>query len=71
MAENSAIFKDVDENAAPDQPPSTPDSAASLGACRSLPGIALSVPPSATLTRAADRNRLASLLRHSPPGLAT
>jgi hypothetical protein len=70
MAQNSAIFKDVDENVAPDQPPSTPDSAASLVACRSLSGIAASVYPAATLTSAAAANRVASALRHNPPGLA-
>ena len=69
MAEKSAIVKDVDANVAPDQPPSTPDSAASFCDCRSLSGIAASVCPAATLTSAAAV-LLASVLRHSPPGLA-
>jgi len=69
MAENSAIFKDVDD-VAPDQPPSTPDSAASFGDCRSLSGTAASVYPAATLLTSAAALRLASVLRHGPPGLA-
>jgi len=69
MAEKSAIFNDVDVNAAPDQPPSTPDSAASVDACRSI-GIGASVcPPTFTPTSAAAPRSL-QLLRHSPPWLA-
>ena len=47
----SAIFNDVDENAAPDQPPSTPDIAVTLDARRSLPGIRASVRPAAPRDR--------------------
>jgi hypothetical protein len=70
MAQNSAIFKDVDD-VAPDQPPSTPDSAASLCACRSLSPSLSDIAASATLTSAAVSHPIASTLRHSPPGLAT